>query len=484
MVNLDIFHRILTFSSNTFDDSTYTVDDILDEEDIIKAHNVPVMASDSYVYHVNDRSNSNIFNNMFLKMLTWLPVQDMDIQWKNIDTALKGIDNHYGDILNKPRVQKYIQKSLSLSQMDQISFLKFLVNEGMAAHLCKYEDDIEEYIIDLMYMKEYSVREGLLPYGASLIMSKDMNVKYIVLPFCIKDGKIAKITTSYNIDSENWQMAYNVFTSSLIAHVTIKNHAIECHFILAGGMLSTYTDNYQHMDYNLINFIKPFIFRTGDVNSSALSILVNKGGIVNRLFSFTQESLSAYMHDCFSTYKFTYPLENMCTCSNLYKDCKQILSVIENFVNLMVNKILEERDISISSFLEDINRRIPGILVTELNDRENLVRVLCSHIFNVSVWHEHIGNMSQYIMHPKLFRVKPYLTHYNATLESEQNTYQNVFLALTTSATALPKLNCNLSRLHNREYIEIYKEFQQNLNELISKCDHMDVLELECSVSL
>lgn len=40
MVNLDIFHRILTFSDSAFNDSTYTIDDMIIEGDIVKAHNI------------------------------------------------------------------------------------------------------------------------------------------------------------------------------------------------------------------------------------------------------------------------------------------------------------------------------------------------------------------------------------------------------------------------------------------------------------
>lgn len=484
MVNLDVFHRILTFSNNVFDDNTYTVDDIVDEERITKYHNVPLMNEDNYVYHVNDRSDSNFFSKLFLKALTWLPIQDMDVQWNSEYDAMKGINDYYGNILMKPRINKYLTISQELSKLNHYAFLKFLVLEGMASHLCKHNEEIDEYVVDLLYMNNYKVRKGLLPYGASLHLDKNFDVKHIVLPYCVMNGKVVNIKTIYNIHHQDWLLAYNVFTSSLITHVTIKDHAVECHFILAGGMLSAYQDNYKTLNYDLIDLIKPFIFRTGDVNSSALGILVNKGGIVSRLFSFTQKSLDQYMHECFATYNFTYPLENVYSQLPLYRDCKQILNVIESFVQDVVTIMFNKNEMSIESFLLDIGKRIPGIIDSNMDARQNLIRVLSAHIFNVSVWHEHIGNMSQYIMHPKLIRVKPYLSHYNATMETEQNTYQNIFLALTTSATSMPKLNCDLSALNAREYIEAYKKFCDDLNAVRTECNHMNVAELECSVSL
>ena len=69
-------------------------------------------------------------------------------------------------------------------------------------------------------------------------------------------------------------------------------------------------------------------------------------------------------------------------------------------------------------------------------------------------------------------------------LESEQNTYQNIFLALMTSVVSMPKLNSELHLTNNKKYEHIYKTFQNDLNELVLECEHLDVDALECSVSL
>ena len=398
MVNLDLFHRILTISDSAFSTEIYNVQDIIDEEPIIKSHIVPVMQNENYVYHVNDRSDSSWLSNMFLNLLARLPIQDMNNQWKNEEHAIKGIYDYYGNVIKSDRVNYYNEMSKRMSELSQADFLKLLITEGMAAHLATFDENKSEWIVDLMYMNQYKVRDGLLPYGATLHMTENFEIKFIRLPFCVvNDGKKDKIydtITAYPQDHKYWQMAYNVFTSSLIAHVTIKNHAVECHFIMAGGMLSAHHDNQYKIGAYLSNLIKPFIFRTGDINSSALGILVNPGGIVSRLFSFTQDSLNKYMHDCFTSYKFCHPLEKYNHRLAFYRDASKLMNIIEKFTKNMLIDIFPLGPFNVTSFIEDINNRIPGIANENISDTDNLVRIISSHIYNVSVWHEQIGNMS------------------------------------------------------------------------------------------
>jgi hypothetical protein len=189
------------------------------------------------------------------------------------------------------------------------------------------------------------------------------------------------------------------------------------------------------------------------------------------------------MHDCFTSYKFCHPLEKYNHRLAFYRDAFKLMNVIEKFTKNMLTDIFPSGPFNVTSFIEDINNRIPGIANENISDTDNLVRIISFHIYNVSVWHEQIGNMSWYILHPGPIRVQPYLSHPNSMLESEQNTYQNIFLALMTSVVSMPKLNSEL-HLTITKNMNIYKTFQNDLSELVLECEHLNVAALECSVSL
>lgn len=488
MRNLDIFHKIITFPDGVFNRSIYSIDDILAEDYDIDRHIVPVMSN--YVYHVNDRSDSNFLKQIILKLLAKLPIQDIDAEWSSSEQARREVGQYFDNVIHTPKVQSLMKLSEKMAGLSQVQFIEFLATKGMGAHLMEYDASNKSWKINLNYMHEYEVRSGLLPYGCSAHFTEDFKLKHISLPFNQINGKIVKCNTNYTDVHPHWQMAYNTFTSSLITHVTIVNHAVQCHFILAGGMLATYHEKKDTIHPHLAKLIEPFIFRTGDINSAALEILINPGGIVSRIFSFTPTALDKYMRWCFDSYRFEHPLAKLDLGVEYeripyFKDAQKYYDIIERFVSKITESIYQPLPTeNVEQFLENIEHQIPGILDGMLLNRANLNRAIASHIYNVSVWHEQIGNMTWYLLYPELIHVKTYRSNPNMALESEQNTYQNVFLALMTSVTNMPKLNCDLWKSNDSKYKEIYLEFQRQLNVVQPECEHLNVNYLECSVSL
>ena len=159
MVNIDWFHRFLTISNKIFDDKVFTVQDIVHDDPIINSHMVPISSN---TYHVNDRSDSSRIGKFFLYLLSKLPIQDIDNQWKDEKDALKGIIDYYGKIIKTDRVAYYNDMAFKVSQMSQVKFLKMLGTEGMGSHLMKYDIESKTWSIDLLYMFNYEVRNGLL----------------------------------------------------------------------------------------------------------------------------------------------------------------------------------------------------------------------------------------------------------------------------------------------------------------------------------
>lgn len=482
MPKLDLFHKIITFPQ--IKEQEYTIDDIINDEPIVNFHNFKV--GGDFIYHVNDRADSNRIVSFILQLLAKLPITDIDKQWESEEIAKREITKYFGKVMNNDKLLFYKALSENVGLLSQEQFLKLLVTEGMAVHLAEYNDEKEEWCVDLSYMSCYSVREGLLPYGAKLVMTPDFDVKYIELGYDLDNDndKVSEGIKRYGVGETKWQMAYNVFTSSLITHVTIVDHAVRCHFILAGGMLSAVQENTMKLNSDLVRFIRPFLYRTGDINGAALDILINPGGIVSRLFSFTCQGLEQFFNDSYKKYSFIHPLERVDSRLKFYKDSKKLYDCIEQFVKEMISAIFPDEVNNISMFFLDINQKIPGIVDRSLSNYDNLVRIVTSHIYNVSMWHEQIGNVTWYLLNPKLIRVKPYISQSDAQMESEQNSIQNCFLALTTSIISMPKLNDQLWRTHRGKFKDIFCKFKKELDKLCFESDHFTVDLLECSVSL
>ena len=118
---------------------------------------------------------------------------------------------------------------------------------------------------------------------------------------------------------------------------------------------------------------------------------------------------------------------------------------------------------------------------------DNFITIITFHIFTVSFWHEHVGNMSIYVLNPTIIKSKVTKKHPHSVNETQQNYIQNAHLALLTSIVSMPKINEDLHLTisddsQNNHLIECFKNYQDRLNNL--KLNYFSVDLLECSVSL
>ena len=249
--------------------------------------------------------------------------------------------------------------------------------------------------------------------------------------------------------------------------------------MLAGGVNVSHVKLTRNINLNLKKILKIFLYKTSEINNSALDILINKGGIVDRVFGFKRNALEVYIKNC--VYSFNamdiIPNDDKVNIINtpFNRDALKFWNVIGDFVENFINEI--QPVYNIHDLLNDIN--IPGLIKYDLSDVENLKKLLTFHIFVVSFWHEHIGNMSMYVLNPKLIKTKVHYNYPCSEFDSKQNTMQNIHLALVTSIISMPKIT---DQLNSKS--DAFIKLKDNLNNIKMECMHLSPELLECSISL
>jgi hypothetical protein len=489
--SLDLFHR-LTFKFSDFSEGvTYTVDDINTYRNprlIPRNLATNIFGTNRFqLYHMTERPTiTNQLITGVTKALTNLPITDIATFWTSDKQCYGMVERMFGIKLSNERLNHYYQLAIENGQMTSVEFCQYVATKGMGAHLLKPDPD--GFCIDLLYMYKYPVRSSFLPYGAKLVLDRNYRVLYIKTAYtCDQENK--EMPMIYYPDSIYWQFAYNVFQSSLITHVTIVNHALYCHFATAGNMLYVNNACDGLINPELHRFLQLFLFRTSEINSNALKLLVNDNGIVERIFAFKSDALAKFMTFHLEQFDYQKMFRKMMNPQKeidtpLLRDAQRYFRIIKEFVTNYLAIIYPDKDIDESYFINMIKKTIPSMIMKKAKTRETLITVLSCHIFNVSFWHEHIGNMSSYVINPRLTKPKVYRQHPHQVYDSQQNTYQGVHLALYTSVTTMPRMTSELYKTQDAKFKPVFDRLVDQLNQTEFECQHMKPDLLECSLSL
>jgi hypothetical protein len=478
---LDLFHiLLLVFSADIHDILNFSIDNIIDSFKTIKRISVDdigktVLKSETIkLYHVNIQQFS--FEDYFHRVIKFishqlcnLPIQDIDNYWKSEKECYRMVETLFKIKLNQNKFAFYFNKSETFGNYSSVDYLNYMISCGLCAHLLESQLD-GSYCVDLLFMKDYAVRTGLHKYGAKLHVSSDLTVNSIV----IDSDPI------YPTDS-NWQYAFNVFISSLLAIITIRYHGCQSHLLFAGNMLYIH-NTVSSLNQDLSRFLNVFLFNTSFINTNAYNLLVYPNGMVTRIFSFTQQSLEQFIVDSMDSFDFKKIITTIRsnTSSKALRDANKYLDIITE----LVTDFVETGDIMDSDYLIKVQELLPSLVDSQLTDKDNLINSLVYHIFNVSFWHEHIGNMMSYVLNAKTLKTKVYLSNLNADYATIQDSLQSIFLALQTSMIHVPTIDSDLYKTQDVKFHTIMKQFQINLKNLNNECDHLKPNIVECSVSL
>lgn len=419
------------------------------------------------------------------------PIIRYSKRWKTLEEAILKISDMY------PKLSReLIQNSSDFANLPLIERLKWLCNYGIGAHMLK---EVKNYNlelkldcntiknclkIDLEYLSKFQVKKGYEEYGAVLYVNRKT----------LRPLFISIKNECYKILSENFRYAYNRFMASLLVHVTIVDHAVGAHYIWSCGVnnkvLKYILPSEKSKDKILLNFMRIFLFRTSEINTSAVSILTNPRGILSRIFSFTDKGLKDLLKYSFNI-KGNLEKRNISDMSTwfypgtaVYTDSINYTHIVYNFVEKFVDSLdIHQNEIK--------NIKCLLSLKTTDNILGELKSFLVKHIFIVSFWHEHVGNMSSYILDPRASHTKIYkktsLNYETNNMMNVQDSIESSFLIVNTASIKMPKITENIPEafFYDSKRKTIWKEFQLNLRNIENtKCPHLHPTKLETSVSL
>jgi hypothetical protein len=258
--------------------------------------------------------------------------------------------------------------------------------------------------------------------------------------------------------------------------VTLVDHLLICHLTEANA-LATATPTLPAA-HPLRGFLKPFTYNTITVNAKAAASLINRGGLVHRIWAYDYDQILKACQLFFGSYKlrllpdFVHPsMRDPAVIDDAVfpfrRDANEFWKVVTQYVSdfLKIHYPQQESifdDPNINAFIAQL-RSVLGEL--NINTFDDFVNVVSQLIANVTGIHEHVGQISQYCIDP---------TYIGCKLESGKE-IQNVqtftqLLCLTVmTGLNMPWLNDDWSHLilkdqpHYQENLHVYRQFKKNL---------------------
>jgi len=334
----------------------------------------------------------------------------MTNRWASREEAREAItvDNH-------PRLKQHTEWSYELADRPIHERIAYLFSRGMGSVLL--QDTEDGYVVDLTHLSAYKVRRGYDRYGVHVLLDR-----VYCRPIFVDDIPWHSMTGSQKV------IAYNRIMSTVFLYVTIVLHAKYLHMQMSPDMVKA-ARRYERD----LPWMKVFAFRTREINAQAFRVLLNKGGIIDRMFALKR--------------------------SELLRMLREETPRINLTVEVPANKVILAYQMAMRSCPVD---NVTADLMTA-----------------VTALHEHLGTMGMYLMCPSLLQSKLHGDAPDAKIETKRDTYMNVYACMLTSASVMPML------VDVKEVSDALRGFE-TLRELCEReqVPHLTPDMLESSISL
>jgi len=104
-------------------------------------------------------------------------------------------------------------------------------------------------------------------------------------------------------DQKEWGHVKFAFRSSLLTAITLKDHFIENHWIIANNLIFATRQSFS-IFHPIRRLLKPHVFQTFSVNSTAQNVLFPINGVGFKLFALHEDSCNHAIADCLQMCKF------------------------------------------------------------------------------------------------------------------------------------------------------------------------------------
>lgn len=438
-----------------------------------------------------DKYIKNIIN-AGLYIFSFLPLNDTSTNYLNKSHFIK--DTQVYDVyIRYFEMNKYVINSNKLGDLALnithhtpcIDYYKYLITNGFMVHLLKLNSNDGKYYVDLSMMARYPVRPSFLPYGATAIFNKNLEIEKIIVAynFNFVSNKIDFTKTSeYLIGDINWRFAHNIMMSSVQAYVTIISHALETHFI-RGETIPIILQKLKTK--TIAQILHPFLFNTVSLNTSAAPILFGNKKYAHRLFAFTNDGLNEFICDAIN--------DESCSCS------KFINNLIQSDHTFIRDDLIFYKNI-FKEYLDNCFTYCPQIEIDDLithfkNDTKNenisiedIKSILINYMLNGTILHEIVGTVFQYVYNPAVALIRVYKSNPFSLYNSIEATHEAIQLVFLTTGIR-PKIMDVIELTHYNKHNAIINAWTKLQTKLLShrkliKCNMLLPELLETSVSL
>ncbi|UJR19786.1 hypothetical protein I4U23_022920 [Adineta vaga] len=365
------------------------------------------------------------------------------------------------------------------------------------------------YVNDMTVLSIFRVRKPFERYGAAAYFDKDFQL--IAIYWCHANRLIEK-------NDQFWEHVKYVWRSSFFAYITICDHLIVTHMIECNTFV-TATRKCLPIDHPLRLFLKPFTYHSVSVNYQAAMSLVNRNGLVHRVWAFDYDEFLKVCDYISMNYKFRLlpefisptmsPEENEKSRDEwdkvypIYFDIENFWKIIHEYVKNFfyitynIQEDIDDDKLPIDSYIiEFIDKLCKQLGIPGIISLKRFIDVL-SHLIAVSTgMHEHVGQMSDYVIDPRFIGTK---LQDGKEIQNIQ-TYTQLLILTVVTGVRMPGLLEDWNHLikHNQYYeknLKNYENFKHQLRNLSKDIDQRNKTRkypfesfnpkyLECSASV
>lgn len=425
---------------------------------------------------------------------TWAPFRDKPVVWDNPESGRAAIGVAFG---------KYLPKPVVTWQDSGVEVTELWARQGLGAqHLKRIQEGGQEgeaFVSSFEFMSKYEVRDGLIPYGGAVYLTAQGKATRIRL-----HGKDVRP------GDKEWAHASFVYRSSSLVWTTLSDHVFRCHYVFLNPILLA-TKRLLALSNPLRHFIAPFHYRTAAINNGGALTLAPPGGMFHRTTGFGWDTLRHVYDDCvnmfhFETFEagvkrrgvhpdqlgpdavkiFPYSTDGMEFAKRVHAFVDDAFATSPGLKGLLG----PEYRATTQRWWDAISASYPGGLPA-LTD-ETLRDLLAQVIVTVTAFHEHVGNVSQYLVNPSLAAGKLWP---NQTIADQQASLQLCVVACITGLP-MPKLMEDFTHMMPDDVSAAsLKRFHESLAEWQKQVDARNAArpqpfisfsprELSCSISI
>jgi hypothetical protein len=371
-------------------------------------------------------------------------------------------------------------------------YLQQMVTDGPLALL------IDNQCIDLMFTREFEVRDNFQPYGAVLKLTNDFKLESI--EWIEQQGPLSLMKRSVPGDS-NWFRASFRFRTTYIFWTTLMHHLVRTHLLYAGSLFTGVTQCLA-ADHPLRLFLTPFHFRTGRINREAFELLTPIGGVFHRVSGLSDKGLK-------SALDYAYHQSNLQQVDiNLFlpeyqhlpfiSNARMLKQTLKTIVSQFIHKYYTtsdtiNNDYALVSLLDWLRVEAMNDTATLTYSLEMTIDVITEFIFVVTAHHHWFGDVIGWLANP-----------YFASLSIPEcvdipcrDQTMMTWLLATFVSLPMPKLmsrfthaqsNSCVDSFFGREYLELLTACQQRMDEENAHrqqpCLWSCPSQLDCSVAI